>query len=257
MILGKQATKLENLYNFEYQCLSHGISPIDCNSPYAQNNFSTSDLDLSQLMHIQGVSQSLWITKDHINDLDSFNGLNLPISSILGKYCLLSSAYNPNALISSVKALNIDHADDSWVLEYQLVSPWKFAQDSQDNNNPSSYRRISSRSLCCALSQQISGRPSLTERTVPYSYSIFELDSGFYFGMKIHEDLSSSYFDSLVDIWKNRPFVFSGASSLAMTESVCNSLVHLVALAQGKSVKDITLLDPCCGGGTFALSSVR
>lgn len=239
LILGKQSSRLNSLHNLEYQCLSRGLS-VD----------GSHHLDLDHLYYMKGVTQSIWISPGDAIDL--FNEHQLPIPSVESKFELLSHSKDPYELIDSVKKLNIIHQDYSWQLDNTLIKPFVRKEIVNADNNLGSDRRISLKSLLCTLSQQISGYHSFSMGDVSTTYTVFETEEGYLFSRRI-----DSPSDDALSAWKSRPFLFSSASNIMMTESISNILIHLVCVNQNCSVGDVTLLDPCCGSGTMGISALR
>ena len=80
-----------------------------------------------------------------------------------------------------------------------------------------------------------------------------------WFTRKCPSESLSEHSPSLLDVWTDRPFDFSSASHLDVTEAVCDIMLSMKLATDPtcSTGKRWALLDPCCGSGTVLMSALR
>lgn len=231
ILLSKQLSKYDKLYDLE-------IREIVNSEVY---------------LHEIGKSQSFYVTNSEYDE--SFNVWDLPLQNI---QCILTNLvhdYDTFMFLDRIDELNQCHESFCWDIDFTFIN--RATSLSIKNET------LNSKLFLCAVSQLIQGKPNfLSDKENTYSYSIIESKSGFYFGRK-HRNMTQRQgkikfrVDDIITNWARRPFSFSSASNLEITESVCNILCEKVMKTLKTSLSDITLLDCCCGSGTMIYSGLR
>jgi hypothetical protein len=221
MLIGRQTSKLEALFHYEISLVS-------------------SELVVDYRYH-QGMSQSAWILpktaystsilSDHIHH------------SILYASEVIVQGKSPSELLERISIAKLSDDSDTWQMNYFVINPYIH------ENKP----KISSKMLLCAISQRMKGTPALyADEQVDHTFDVVELNNGLCIGKRISE---ATGYNILSQLWSKRPFAFSSASSLDLTESIMNTFLHL-RIRKGIKGNGL-LLDPFCGSGTMAISALR
>lgn len=217
VLISRQMSKLNNLITLEIEMLS-------------------TSLKSSSFQSIEGLQQTIWIVESTSSMTQKFLMI-----SILAEYELLCEGSDGVSLLNEIRNQSISHANNDWDIDYLCLAP-----------HPNKLKR---NLMTCAIAQLIKGSPSLQIDDHPtHSYAIFESSKNFYFCRRLKGSLQNDSLDrtNLIEIWSKRPFTFSSASSIEITESIVNILLSRVSRGRG-----LVLMDPCCGSGTMLISALR
>lgn len=153
----------------------------------------------------------------------------------------------PEAVIEAVSTLNL--ICSNWVLETECDAPYA--------GGNTAINRVNSKMMLCAIAQHISGSPTLYPDSNTTVFSLLESTSGFILGTQLSH-AAKQHSDAIILKWKKRPFTFSAALSIELSDAVINILVSRYLQAAGTvDIGDIVFLDPCCGSGTTLYSALR
>lgn len=218
LLIGRQTSKLDPLFHYEISLITN-----------------------ERINYHKGISQSAWILPNEINK--TIFTPSQVLHSMLYVSEVLVYGRSPAELITGAQEPTNLGSSKTWRMNYHVINPYL-----RENK-----LKMSSKMLMCALSQKMKGSPVLyPDEEADGTYDIAELSDGFYMGRRLTE---STDYNVMEELWSRRPFAFSSASSLDMTESIMNIFMSLLKPICPRP--NGMLLDPFCGSATMAISALR
>lgn len=171
----------------------------------------------------------------------------------VGEVLCMSSS--PEELLDELSTKATTHHLETWTLEYVRMT---------SRSMISSRDVYTQKTLCCCISQKLSGKAALYPSHAVDKLLIVDTSESVFLVklLQLPSDAVSSIPCNSALLtqpkWAQRPFPYSSATNFQAAEMAINLLVHRVALRSSDPTTKPHLLDATCGSGTFlALAMAR
>lgn len=204
-------------------------------------------LEVEECLHpcpVQLIDEHLFLIPRHKANasLPSITSLQATLDSIFPNICA-----NPEQLLCSLSELALQ--TDQWDIECECVHLYEPGDTGRE--------RVSPKMLLCSIAQTIQGSVALYPYRSKMRFHLIESRSGYFLGTNFNPSFSDRSKTAMQE-WKRRPYSFSAAVSVELSDAVISILIHRFRRQNCSAVTaDLTFLDPCCGSGTTLFSAHR